>query len=185
MKEDEKQLLRNMQSVEALYEKVLANGNFATMVKLGSDTQICLLNRKVESVVKAWAESLGYSLRLMRSRRQEANDSERSHMDYLELSPGCVLMPLPYCKPFNSNHGSMAFLNVTRIVRGEAAIGGRAQVRFLSGSVLPVRLSLKRLREKISLGKRIVDENYFAVETELRQLRLTIRRIQRQERDLL
>lgn len=185
MNEEEKLAVRKARVVEALYEKPLANGNFATVVKLGTNTEICLINRKVESVVKEMAERRGYSLRLMRSLRQQVNGSEHGHMDYLELSPGCVLMPVPYCKPLNSNHGVMAYPNVVRIVRGEAAPGGRSQIRFLSGNVLPVRMNLKRLREKIALGRRLVSANYFAAETELRQLRMTIRRIQRQERELL
>ncbi|SHK49262.1 hypothetical protein SAMN05216582_105127 [Selenomonas ruminantium] len=185
MKDEEKQAVRNAKVVEALYEKPLSFGNFATVVKMGTNTEICLLNYKVESVLAYMAETFGRSLEVLRSRRSCVNGRPHGHMDYYEISCSQIYMPVPYCKAFNRNHSTLAYPNVARIVRGEAAPGGKSQIRFLSGGVLPVQLSLKRLREKIDLGRRLLYADLFAAEMELKGLRRTIQRIQQQEREWL
>lgn len=179
---EQKQAVGQVRVIEALYEVDTANGGFATVVNSGTGTPLVLQNCKVESVLDGMASEEGRTLKALRHRRCLVTGNTHGHIDYYELSPSRIFMPVPYRRPVNSNHGIMAYVNISRVVAAKKRSGGLSLVRFLSGMTLPVRLTAKRLQDKIDLGRKLLYANVFAADEELRHLRVTLQRLQRQER---
>ena len=124
-------------------------------------------------------------MKALHAHRCLVTGSPYKHMDYLEISLSRLFMAVPFRRPVNSNHGTCAYLNNCRVVGARPGSGGRAQALFLSGKVLPVRLSVKRLQVKIDRGRKLLYDDILAVKTELKKLDFTVRRLQRRERGLI
>jgi len=184
MTKKQRQEVVNLKVIEALYEIDRADGGFATIIDVGTDTPLVLENCKVEAVLEVLAGFRGRTLKALRALRCLVTGCPYKHMDYLEISPSRLFMVVPFRRPVNSNHGACAYLNNSRVVSAKPGSGGRSQVLFLSGKVLPVRLSVKRLQAKIERGRKLLYDDIYTVKNELRKLDLTLRRLQRRERGL-
>lgn len=184
MTKKQRQEVVNLKVIEAIYEVDRADGGFATVIDMGTDTPLVMENCKVEAVLEVLAGYRGRTIKALHAHRCLVTGSPYMHMDYLEISPSRLFMAVPFRRPVNSNHGACAYLNNSRVVTAKPGSGGRSQVLFLSGKVLPVRLSVKRLQTKIERGRKLLYDDIFAVKNELKKLDFTLRRLQRRERGL-
>ncbi|SDP42061.1 hypothetical protein [Selenomonas ruminantium] len=182
MTNEQQRLLASLRVIEALYEADSPDGGYATVVDTGKDTPIRLENCKVESVLEFLARLRGCSLKSLHDHRCQVTGRPYMHMDYYELSLLLLFMAVPYRSRINSNHGTMAYINNCRVVMAEPGSHGKAQVRFLSGKVLPVQLTVRRLQVKIERGRKLLYDNVFAARMEMKKLRVILQRLQRKER---
>ena len=182
MTNEQQRLLASLSVIEALYEADSPEGGYATVVATGTDTPIRLENCKVESVLEFLARLRGCSLKSLHAHRCQVTGRPYMHIDYYELSLLLLFMAVPYRSRINSNHGTMAYVNNCRVVSAEPGHGGKAQVRFLSGKVLPVQLTVRRLQVKIERGRKLLYDNVFATSMEMKRLNVILRRLQRKER---
>lgn len=183
MTKEQMQAIASLRVIEAVYEEDAENGGFATVVDMGTDTPLRLENCRAEYVLEILAGLEGRALRVLKHNRCQATGCPYKHMDYLNISPSRLFMAVPYRKPVNTNHSRNAYLNNSRVLAAESGEQGKSRVRFLSGKVLPVKLSLKRLQQKIDGGRRLLYDSILAAKTELKSLDMTLRRLQRKGRE--
>lgn len=174
-----KAMLCSQKRIEAIYEVDRDCGGFATVVRRSDGTEELYPNCKVETVLDTLAAFQGKSLDRLRYLRGQATGKLRGHIDFYEISLSLMLMPVRYRKAFNSNHGVMAYLNITRLVRVKQLAAGRTQVQFLSGHTFEVRESAATIRSKFIAGREQWLDCAFARSEELHVLRITMRRLQR------
>ncbi|SFW30635.1 hypothetical protein [Selenomonas ruminantium] len=179
MNEELRQNLCSGLAIEALYEKETGQGDFATCVIRGNGTVEIYPHCKVETALDMLAASRGMELSRLRRLRGRARGNLRSHVDFYEISLWLLFMPVRYCKPFNSNHGAMVYVNVPRL-RGVMEDGqGHTILQFFSGQELRVKESAATLRGKMTAGRELYYGRYIAQREDLRYVRLAIKRLQR------
>ena len=179
MNEELRQNLCSGLAIEALYEKETGQGDFATCVIRGNGTVEIYPHCKVETALDILAASRGMELSRLRRLRGRARGNLRAHVDFYEISLRLLFMPVRYCKPFNSNHGAMVYVNVPRL-RGVMEDGqGHTILQFFSGQELRVKESAATLRGKMTAGRELYYGRYIAQREDLRYVRLAIKRLQR------
>lgn len=164
--------------IEAIYEVDTAGGGFATVVRRSDGREEFYPHCKLETVLDTLAAARGKTLSRMRLLRGQAAGNIRGHIDFYEISLSLILMPARYRQAVNTNHGVMAWLNVSRIAHVEKA-GTGAEVTFLSGEKLRLRESAANLRRRLIAGRELLYDTCFACSEELRFMRITLRRLQR------
>jgi len=164
--------------IEAIYEVDTAGGGFATVVRRSDGREELYPHCKIETVLDTLAACKGKDLSRLRLLRGKKRGNSRSHIDFYEMDLSLILMPVRQRRAVNSNHGVMAYLNVTRIVSIAEGNSG-AEILFLSGERMLVKESAGRLRSKLVLGQKLFYDALYAQEEELHYMRITLRRLKR------
>lgn len=177
MKNELKNMLCSGKRIDAVYEVDIACGGFATVVKRADGTEELYPNCKVETVLDILAAQYGKSLSRLRLMREQKLGKKHGHIDFYELDVNLILMPVRHRQAVNSNHGAMAYLNVSRIV--SVAGGKNATLQFLSGDTLQVKESADSVRSKLTAGQKLLLKTGFAYSEKLHHMRITLRRLQK------
>lgn len=164
--------------IEALYEIDTAGGGFATLVRRSDGREELYPNCKLETVLDTLAADRGKTLSRLRLLRGKKTGRCRGHIDFYEICLSLILMPVRYRQAFNSNHGVMAYLNVSRIINVEKGSSGSV-ITFMSGQQIRVRESASTVRSKLVAGRELMYDKCFARAEELRFMRITLRRLQK------
>ena len=177
MKLELEKMLYSNKKIDAVYEVDTACGGFATVVKRSDGTEELYPNCKVETVLDILAAQCGKSLSRLRLMRERKLGKKHGHIDFYELDMNLILMPVRHRQAVNSNHGAMAYLNVSRIVSVDGA--KNATLRFISGDTLQVKESADSVRSKLTAGQKLVLKTCFVYSEKLHHMRITLRRLQR------
>lgn len=177
MKLELEKMLYSNKKIDAVYEVDTACGGFATVVKRSDGTEELYPNCKVETVLDVLAAKCGKSLSRLRLMREQKSGKKHAHVDFYELDLQLILMPVRHRKAVNSNHGAMAYLNVSRVV--SVAGAKTATITFISGETLQVKESADSVRGKLNSGKQLLLTTCFAYSEKLHHMRITLRRLQK------
>ena len=170
-------LLASGKGIDALYEVDISCGSFATVIKRSDGTEELYPNCKLDMVLDKLAAERGKSLSRLRLLRGRKLGKKRLHVDFYEIGLPLILMPVRHRRAVNSNHGVMAYLNVSRICK----VTGKEQavVTFISGDKLQLKESAASVQAKLIMGRELLYENIFVRSEELHYMRVTLRRLHR------
>ena len=155
--------------IEAIYEVDTAGGGFATVVRRSDGREELYPHCKIETVLDTLAACKGKDLSRLRLLRGKKRGNSRSHIDFYEMDLSLILMPVRQRRAVNSNHGVMAYLNVSRICK----VTGKEQavVTFISGDKLQLKESAASVQAKLIMGRELLYENMFVRSEELHYMR--------------
>ena len=177
MQINQRKLLLSSKGIDALYEVDTACGSFAAVIKRSDGTEELYPNCKVDMLLDKLAAERGKSLARLRLLRGRKLKKKNLHVEFYEIGLPLILMPVRHRKAVNSNHGAMAYLNVSRVV--SVAGAKNATITFISGETLQVKESADSVRGKLNAGKQLLLTTCFAYSEKLHHMRITLRRLQK------
>jgi len=166
-------------NIEAIRERDMDNGGYGCVISPGSGADMVLNNVRAEGFLKKLAARYGKDLRQLARLRGLANGNVRKRVDFYNISPRLLFLPLRYRRAVNSHHTTRLYANVMRLVDVTSDAEGRTLLRFLSGRTLPVKVSYEFARSRLQEGRGWLYHEYYYCQQTLRSMQVTLGRLEK------